>query len=177
MAMDTTLISPSLAGVILTIALPLLCTYACFSDMFSMRISNRLSLAVLSLFPVFALSIGMGWTVFGWHMLAGLMVLTVTFGLFAAGFIGGGDAKLTAALAVWIGFGQLVEYLVLASVFGGALTVGILFLRQHPLPAFAARQSWIMRLHDSKSGVPYGIALGVAALVLFPHSAVWKAII
>ena len=169
--------SSSLAGMILTIVLPLLCTYACFSDMFSMRISNRLSLAVLSLFPIFALAIGMGWTAFGWHMLTGVAVLAVTFSLFAAGYIGGGDAKLTAALAVWIGFGQLMEYLLLSSVFGGALTLGILFMRQHPLPEFAARQSWIMRLHDSKAGVPYGIALGIAALVLFPHSSVWKAII
>jgi prepilin peptidase CpaA len=175
--MDNVLMSPSLAAIILTMALPLLCTYACFSDMFSMRISNRLSLAVLSLFPIFAFAVGMGWAAFGWHVLAGVAVLAVTFALFAAGYIGGGDAKLTAALAVWIGFGQLMEYLLLSSLFGGVLTVAILFLRQHPLPEFAARQSWIMRLHDSKAGVPYGIALGVAALVLFPHSTLWKAII
>jgi Flp pilus assembly protein protease CpaA len=28
-------------------------------------------------------------------------------------------------------------------------------------------------LHERTTGIPYGIALGISALVVLPHSAVW----
>jgi prepilin peptidase CpaA len=162
---------------ILLVLVPALCTYACFTDMFAMRISNRVCLAILALFGVFAIVSGMPLALAGWHLLAGLIVLCVSFALFASGWIGGGDAKLVAAISVWIGFGQLWEYIAISSVLGGFLTMAILAMRSHPLPAFAANQPWVMRLHDKKSGVPYGIALGVTALIIWPHSSFWAAVI
>ena len=50
------------------------------------------------------------------------MVLAVTFVFFALGWIGGGDAKLAAATALWLGFDHLLKYLLYASLFGGVLT-------------------------------------------------------
>ncbi|MDP2626103.1 MAG: NAD(P)-binding domain-containing protein, partial [Candidatus Rokubacteria bacterium] len=49
-----------------------------------------------------------------------------------------------------------------AALLGGALTLAILIARRCPLPATLTSIGWIGRLHDSKSGVPYGIALAVA---------------
>jgi prepilin peptidase CpaA len=161
---------------ILLVILPVLCSYACFSDMFSMRISNRISLAIVGLFGVFALTSGMALHDAGWHLLAGFLVLCVSFGLFATGWIGGGDAKLVAALSVWFGFGQLWEYIAVSSILGGFLTLALLFLRAQPLPLFAMSQDWILRLHDRKTGIPYGIALGVTALMIWPHSVVWQSV-
>jgi prepilin peptidase CpaA len=163
-----------LNSIILLVVLPVLCMYSCFSDMFAMRISNRVCLAILVLFGVFVIASGMPMAVAGWHLLAGLVVLLVSFSLFATGWIGGGDAKLVAAIAVWTGFGQLIDYLAVSSLLGGALTLALLMARSYPLPAFAVRQAWISRLHDRETGVPYGMSLGVTAVLILPFSSVWQ---
>jgi prepilin peptidase CpaA len=163
-----------LAQAILLALLPCLLAYACFSDLFTMRISNRVCLLVFALFPAAALITGMPWEAMGMHMLAGFTVLLVSFSLFAGGWIGGGDAKLVAATAAWFGFDMVLEYLALSCIFGGALTLAILFVRQHPLPAGLLGHGWIAHLHNRTTGIPYGIALGIAALVMLPHTAIWK---
>ena len=78
------------------------------------------------------------------HVGAGAAVLTVAFVCFAMGWVGGGDAKVAAAAALWFGFGHLINYLVYASLFGGGLTLLLLQFRQWRLlcarrPDLAAR--------------------------------------
>ena len=73
------------------------------------------------------------------------------------------------------GLGSLLDYAMLAAVDGGILTIAILSLRTLPLPAFALGWSWLTRLHDRKTGVPYGIALAAAALTVFPTTPLWRA--
>ena len=80
------------------------------------------------------------------------------------GWVGGGDAKVAAAAALWFGFGHLLNYLLYASLFGGALTLLLLQFRQWPLPYALAGQAWLLRLHAKDSGIPYGIALAIGAL-------------
>lgn len=163
-----------LTKAILLLLLPILLAYACFSDLFTMRISNRVSVFVLGLFPVAALAAGMNASDVGLHLLTGLAVLAVSFTLFAFGWVGGGDAKLVAATAVWFGFEMVLEYVAVSCILGGALTLGLLYVRQQPLPAGFIEQPWIARLHEPTTGIPYGIALGIAALMLLPGSPVWK---
>lgn len=167
--------TPSFAEILLCAALPALLVYACFSDLFTMTISNRLCLTVAAIFPLAALALGLPVELVLWHTLAGFSVLVVAFALFAFGWIGGGDAKFFAAATLWLGFGQLWEYLALSSILGGALTLAILALRQHPLPGPLLRLAWANKLHDQRTGVPYGIALGIAAVMLLPHGAIWRA--
>ena len=109
-------------------------------------------------------------------MAAGLRGAALTFTCFALGWIGGGDAKLAAATALWFGFDHLVMYLAYASVAGGILTLLILQLRQWPLPAPLSSQPWLQRLHDKEGGVPYGIALAIGALLIYPETEWMKAI-
>src|SRR6516164_9654233 len=109
------------------------------------------------------------------HLAAGCVVLVAAFGLFARGVIGGGDAKLAAASALWIGFDHLLPYLVYASLIGGALSVALVWFRMAPLPAWLARHEWVQRLHGKDAGVPYGIALAAAALAVYPDTP-WMAI-
>ena len=90
--------------------------------------------------------------------------------MFTQGWIGGGDAKLVAATALWFGFGHLLDYLIYASLLGGVLTILLIQFRLLPLPGLLARQQWIMRLHDKAGGVPYGIALAAAALIVYPNT-------
>ena len=151
--------------------------YAAASDLMTMTIPNKLSLAIIVAFGAFALAGGLPWSAVAMHVAAGALVLCVCFAMFVFGWIGGGDAKLTAAIALWLGLGTpLIEYLLAATVAGGALTVAILSLRGAPLPAFALQWRWLSRLHDRKSGVPYGIALAGAALFIYPQSPIWHAI-
>ena len=100
------------------------------------------------------------------------MVLVIAFVFFAQGWIGGGDAKLAAATALWLGFDHLMAYLLYASLFGGVLTLVLLQFRTMPLPQLLAGQQWAQRLHSKDAGVPYGIALAAAALVVYPDT-IW----
>jgi len=149
---------------------PALMAFAASSDLFTMTISNRVCLALTAGFFALALVTGMSGADMLSHAGAGLTVLAITFGFFAFGWIGGGDAKLAAATALWLGFDHLLEYAIYASIFGGVLTLAIIKFRVLPLPRLLARQGWVRRLHESDAGVPYGIALAAAALVVYPHT-------
>jgi prepilin peptidase CpaA len=149
---------------------PALMAFAASSDLFTMTISNRLSLALTGGFVVLAFAAGMPLAAMGMHLAAGACVLVVGFVFFSQGWIGGGDAKLFAATALWFGFDHLLDYATYASIFGGALTLALLQFRKLPLPEALTRQPWIMRLHDERGGIPYGIALAAAALVIYPKT-------
>jgi len=149
---------------------PALMAFAASSDLVTMTISNRISLVLIASFFVLAVMWGMPLAEIGMHVAASATVLAVSFIFFARGWIGGGDAKLAAATALWLGFDLLLNYVVVASLFGGLLTVAILRFRMMPLPAALANQEWAQRLHHMDSGVPYGIALALAALVIYPDT-------
>ena len=155
---------------------PALMAFAAASDLFTMTISNRISLALVGGFVVLALFGGMGMHDFLMHLGAGAAVLVVAFTCFAMGWVGGGDAKIAAGVALWFGFDHLFNYLVYASLLGGALTLLLLFARQWPLPAFLTGQAWLLRLHDRQSGIPYGIALAISALMIYPQTEWIKAV-
>jgi prepilin peptidase CpaA len=156
---------------------PAMMAYAAASDLVTMRLSNRLTLALVVGFAVFALLCGLSAQTIAWHLGGGALVLVVTFGMFAAGWIGGGDAKLAAATALWLGPELLFTYVAISSFLGGMLTLGLLSMRNNPLPSFAVGWTWLERLHGPKTGIPYGIALAAAALLIFPESAIWRAAI
>ncbi len=108
------------------------------------------------------------------HALCGAVMLVVTFAMFSLRWIGGGDAKLAAATALWLGWTPLADYGLVSAIAGGALTLAILLARRVALPKLLAAQGWIARLHDAKSGVPYGIALALGGLVVYPQTQFWS---
>jgi prepilin peptidase CpaA len=155
---------------------PALMAFAAASDLFTMTISNRVSLALVVGFLVLAPLSGMGFHDILSHVGAAAAVLAVTFACFAMGWVGGGDAKVAAGAALWFGFGHLLNYLLYASLFGGALTLLLLQFRQWPLPYPFAGQAWLLRLHAKESGIPYGIALAIGALMIYPETDWIKAV-
>jgi prepilin peptidase CpaA len=155
---------------------PALMAFAAASDLLTMTISNRISLALVAGFLALALLGGMGLYDFALHVAAGATVLVVAFGCFAMGWVGGGDAKVAAAAGLWFGFGHLMNYLLYASLFGGVLTLVLLQFRQWPLPYSLSGQTWLMRLHAKESGIPYGIALAIGALMIYPETEWIKAV-
>jgi prepilin peptidase CpaA len=164
-----------MADAIRLLLFPALMAFAASSDLLTMTISNRVSLILVGGFFVLAVWSGMPLADIGIHVAAALAVLVVTFTFFARGWIGGGDAKLAAATALWFGFDHLLLYLIYASLFGGALTLLLIQFRMIPLPQVFAAQVWVQRLHQKDGGVPYGIALAAAALFIYPDTVWMKA--
>jgi prepilin peptidase CpaA len=155
---------------------PATMAFAASSDLFTMTISNKISLLLVAGFLVLAPMIGMSPGDIAAHLGAGVSILAITFGFFAFGWIGGGDAKLAAAIALWLGFAQLLPFLLYASLIGGALTLVTLRFRAMPMPRFLVGKVWAERLHQADAGVPYGIALAAAALLVYPETPFMKAV-
>src|SRR5262245_8859948 len=149
---------------------PAMMAFAGSSDLLTMTISNRVSLILVAGFFALAAVTGMNAATLCMHLGAALLVFVVVFGMFAQGWIGGGDAKLAAATALWLGFDHLLPYFVWASLFCGGLTFLIIRFRVMPLPEFLADADWVKRLHRMDAGVPYGIALAAAALLVYPDT-------
>lgn len=153
---------------------PLAMIFGAVWDMATMTIPNVLTIALAAMFVVLVPFVGLTLQEIGFHVAAGALMLLIGMALFAFGWIGGGDAKFVAATALWVGMSDLLAYLVLASVFGGVLTLLILWFRTMPLPPFLHRQEWLARLHDREAGIPYGVALALGGLMVFPQT-VWFA--
>jgi prepilin peptidase CpaA len=149
---------------------PAIMAFAASSDLFTMTIANRVSIVLVAGFGLLAVLTGTGAVDLLSHIGAAALVLAVVFVFFTRGWIGGGDAKLASATVLWLGFAHLADYLFYASIFGGALTLAIIYFRSVPLPRFFIGRHWAERLHHRDSGVPYGIALAAAALVVYPHT-------
>jgi prepilin peptidase CpaA len=149
---------------------PAMMAFAASSDLLTMTIANRVSLILIGGFILLAAMSGMSVAAMASHAGAAGAVLIAGFVCFACGWIGGGDAKLAAVTALWLGLGHLADYLVYASLLGGALTVLLIQFRAMPLPAVFVGREWAERLHRLDGGIPYGVALAAAALLVYPHT-------
>ncbi len=156
---------------------PLFMALAATSDLLTMKISNRLVLMLVAGFFVLALTMNFPLQQVMMHIAAGLVVLVFAFTFFAFGWVGGGDAKLAAATSLWLGFGVTLPYLIYAALLGGALTLGLLFIRRFPLPLALSKVEWIGRLHNRKTGIPYGIALATAGLITYADTSIFQLLI
>lgn len=153
------------------LAFPLLMAAAAIWDVLTLTIPNRISIALVVAFFVAAAVSGMPARDVLAHLACGLAVLAVGFLLFNFGWFGGGDAKLLSVAALWIGGEHLLTYTTYVAYTGGALAVLILAYRRFPMPLWLLDQPWALRLHDRKTGIPYGVAIAAAALLLFPGTA------
>jgi prepilin peptidase CpaA len=165
-----------LSDAIVLLLFPALMAFAACSDLLTMTISNRVALALVGGFFAVALVTGMTAVAIAWHVAAGFLVLVIAFLCFARAWIGGGDAKLAAATVLWLGFDHAFAYLLWASLFGGLLTVVVVYFRTMPLPESLEGQGWAMRLHKLDAGIPYGIALAAAALLIYPDTVYMRAL-
>ena len=143
---------------------------AAASDLFTMTLPNRLALALVLFFFVVAPLVGLGWSDVGLHVALALLALVATSTLFSFGWMGGGDVKLFAATCLWLKPETLISYSVYAGLIGMALALALVLWRKMPLPAMLSSQDWMVRLHSPKEGVPYGIALAAAGLLVYPQS-------
>lgn len=149
--------------------------FAAVMDLMTMTIPNRISLALLAAFLVAAPLAGLSLETFLVHAGVGFAVLCVGIALFSLGWFGGGDAKLMAAVALWLGPSHLLLYFVQMSILGGVLAILCLAYRRMPMAALPLPE-WALRLHRQGTGIPYGIAIAGAGLLVYPKTQFFMAL-
>jgi prepilin peptidase CpaA len=155
---------------------PLAMIFAAVTDLLTMTIPNRLSLILIGAYFLLALYLQTPLQTIALHVSCGLAMLVLTFAMFQFRWIGGGDAKLAAATALWLGWGLLFDYGMIASIAGGALTILIIVLQRHELPEKLRAFTFLDRLASKNCGVPYGIALALAGLLVYPQTSTWSSL-
>ncbi len=161
-----------IAAVSVLAAFPAALAAAAMSDFLTMKISNRLSLALVAAFVVLAPLVGIPLADLGMSLAAASIVFAVCFALFAANVMGGGDAKLLTAASLWFGFDQsLIAFLVLVSYAGGGVTLLFLALRARADLVLSIGIPLPVSVVGSKK-IPYGIAIALGGLIAFSQSPV-----
>jgi prepilin peptidase CpaA len=149
---------------------PLCLSIAALSDLFTMTIPNRVPLILLVGFLVVAPFVGLTLPEIGLHFGGAAIVFCVCFALFALNIMGGGDAKLLSAAALWFGFNEsLLEFAIYVSIMGGLMTVLIVSLRSRVDLITAIGLRVPSSLLVAKK-VPYGLAIGVGGFIAYPSS-------
>ncbi len=153
--------------VISLLAFATLLCIAALNDFRDFKIPNRISLGVLALYPAFVVAAP---TPVDWQggIAAGGIAFIVTFVMFSRGWMGGGDAKLISAVAVWAGLGHLVLFALVMLVLGGMYSTFEAIRLGYP------KRIWnrVKKLRTGEGGdvalprdaMPYGVAIAGGGL-------------
>lgn len=160
----------------LSLVFPALTITGAVHDAATMKIPNWISIALAGAFVPVALIVGMPLQDIMIGLGLGLAALIVGIALFAFRIIGGGDAKLLAAAVMWVGIAGIGNFLLYTALAGGALSVFLLLARKWAklLPVVIG-PAWLQRLLEPKGDIPYGIAIAIAAICVYPASYVARA--
>ena len=166
--------NPGLVNVMLavlsTILLPVLMILAGAGDVLSRRIPNSLVLLIALCFFPMAWAQGMPPSAFLMHAGVGLAVLLAGFALFSLGFLGGGDAKLLGAAALWFGLAGLPQFLFMTALAGGLLGLAVMAWSMIALQGELEQWGTFRRLSWVRPSVPYGYAIAAGAILSLPGS-------
>lgn len=159
---------------LLLIVFPVLAIIAALSDATTLTIPNWISALLAVAFLPAALAAGLSPSAMAACAGLGVGALVAGMAMFALRWIGGGDAKLFAASALWLGLSGAAPFLAWTAIAGGALALALLGARRMaatvgvPFP----QPAWMQRLLAPGGDIPYGIAIAAGALAAFPQSAV-----
>ena len=139
-------------------ALTLLLLVGAISDIRDRRLPNWLSLALLLLGLAHAFYLG-GLSSTGWHFAHALIVMVIGAGIFAAGIMGGGDAKFYAGLAAYFPLSEGLHLLLWVSIAGIVSILSWMVLRR------------ILPLKKPEDGslhakFPYGVAIAIGGALV-----------
>jgi prepilin peptidase CpaA len=149
---------------------PLCLAIAAFSDLFTMTIPNRISIILIVSFFAIAVFTGMPLAAIGNQAAGALAVFVVCLVLFATNTMGGGDAKLLTATALWFGLNPaIVEFLGYVGIFGGLVTLIIMMIRTQADTILAIGLPVPNSILMAKK-IPYGIAIAIGGFLAFPSS-------
>ena len=159
---------------LLLLIFPVLVIVAGLRDAATYTIPNWISLALAVAFPFAAVALDLPMHTILVQLGVGALALVAGIAMYSVKWIGGGDAKLFAAAALWIGWPSTVLFMGMTGLAGGALAVTLLGLRSAMVrPFIPAGSGWFARLVEPGQKVPYGMAIAVGALMAFPHAALF----
>lgn len=157
------------------VVFPFCLALAALTDLFTMTIPNRVSIILLGTFLLVAPMAGIEWHIFVMSLTAGVLVFLACFVMFALNVMGGGDAKLLTACAVWYGFNSsLIAFLMAVAFMGGMLTLVILLLRSRSQEIMATGIPVPDSLLVARK-IPYGIAIAIGGLLTYPEAPIVQA--
>ena len=143
---------------------------AAANDIYEFKIPNWISITLILAFPVAGLAVGASPRIILEGLVIGAGALAVGFALFAGRIVGGGDAKLFAAITPWIGAGALGPFLLYTAIGGLVLAMVMGAFRTLPILPIYARAPWLIELHSRSKDLPYAVALGAGGLLSFSQT-------
>jgi len=155
---------------LLLAVLPALTIVAALNDLTTMKIPNWISVALFAGFFPAALAVGLPLPDLGLHLAVFAGALVAGMAMFALRWIGGGDAKLIAASALWFGPGGIAMFLLAVGLLGGFFCLALIMTRRYAPLFVGASPAWVVRLMEPKGDIPYGVAIAAGALAAFPDS-------
>lgn len=159
---------------------PLCMLAAAITDVRKFIIPNTVSIILIVAFFASFLISGLGNDVLLNHVTTGLVMLAIGIAMFGFNICGAGDSKLLAAGALWLGWPIFGHALIFITLFGGALSVLILLLRGAArwFPRLSLMVPGLARLAATEKPIaPYGVAIALGAVWVFPESALFQAIV
>ena len=140
-------------GAFAIVALASLLLSAGIQDIRTREIANWKSGAIVALAPVWWLAHGLSlYPDVAVQVALAAVVLAIFFAAFAMGWMGGGDVKLIAALALWLPVGTFMTMMMVMSIAGGVVTLAMIVEGR-------------VRRASGAIEVPYGVAIVFAALM------------
>lgn len=161
---------------VLLFTFPLAMAFAAANDLFTMKIPNKISLALIVSFALAALYVRLPLETALLHVGVGAAALVAGFVMFSLRLLGGGDAKLLAAGALWMGPDHAMLFIAYLTIFGGLLSAAVLFYRKYIPISAEAVPGWAVKLHVQGTGIPYGIAIAASGMLMYPSTVFYHAL-
>jgi len=149
---------------------------AAANDIYEFKIPNWISIVMVCAYPAAALAVGASPQIILEGLLIGVSVLAVGLALYAGKIIGGGDAKLFAATAPWIGISALGVFLFYTAIAGLVLFFVLRMFRKLPILPVYAHAPWLIQLHQRKKDLPYAVAIAAGGLLSFSQTPLFQLI-
>jgi prepilin peptidase CpaA len=154
----------------------ILLVIAAYKDATSMTIPNWISLAMIAGFIVMIPFTWQGLPELGTHLAVGGAFLAAGFAMFAFGWLGGGDAKLMAATALWMTWPDALQFVLYTTLFGAALGLFLMIGRKF-IPVRVLTSQWMYTMFKDETKMPYGLAIAAGGIMTLPNSAIFMAAI
>lgn len=156
------------------ISFSVLMLYAAYSDLRAYTLPNFISLLLIAGFVLIVAITLPPLSLIGWHVGVAVIAFAIGFGMFAMGQFGGGDVKVIAALGLWFGPNNFLAFLTLMALLGGLLAVILILFRRVKISERWLENPSIRGLHSPENGIPYGVAIAIAAFVEFPKTEIFR---
>lgn len=149
------------AQLILYLLAALLVAAAC-QDAAKLTIANIFPTLIILLFPIWVAVAGPEADIW-MNGVNFLIILGVGLGLFALQWLGGGDVKLFAAVALWFDFSAIIPLVFYVTMAGAGVTIVLALLRRTVPAGVRGKLEWA--IFERKGPIPYGVAIAIGAIL------------